>query len=115
MHKSPDRYPYTSGYAEPQDGGSRTPFDSRAGSPVAAGPMGYDSTLPSAGLEALSAVAAQGRRGKEPEQTLDLAVRMDSLAPRKAGMGGSLSSLMNAYDQGVGATRERKNPQTESE
>ncbi|KAI5451120.1 hypothetical protein NCC49_001996 [Naganishia albida] len=114
MHKSPDRYPYTSGYAEPQDAGSRTPFDSRAGSPVAGGPMGYDSTLPSAGLVALSAVAAQGRRGKEPEQTLDLAVRMDSLAGRKAGVGGSLSSLMNAYDQGVGATRERKNPQTEN-
>jgi hypothetical protein len=110
MRKSPDRYPFTSGYAD-REGESRTPYDSRGGSPTAAGPM-YDSTLPSAGLEALSAVADGSR--KEPEQ-VDLAVRMESLAPRKPAVGASLSSLMNAYDQGVG-TRERKtNAQTESE
>lgn len=119
--KSPDRYPYASGYGEPQAEGSRTPYDSRGGSPVDTGEArpvaAYDSTLPSAGLEALSAVGgATGRQrrrsGPAQEQGLDLAVRMESLAPRKgAGVGGSLGSLINAYDQVVGGPSrgERKN------
>lgn len=117
MGKSPDRYPFSSGY-DRQEGESRTPFDSRGGSPVA--PMGYDSTLPSAGLEALSAVGettGRQRTHSKAEQGLDLAVRMESLAPRKGpGVGGSLGSLMNAHDQVVPGRGERRgNAQSESE
>ncbi|KAJ9094721.1 hypothetical protein QFC21_005879 [Naganishia friedmannii] len=126
-------------------GTSRTPYDSRETSPVHATATagagsgrkgnastttlvgGYDSTLPSAGLEALSAadiragLAETGRNrrrrgdddddgggGDEPDVdesgglgSLNLAARMGSLAPRRhAGMG-SLGSLINAYDTTV--------------
>lgn len=123
-------------------GTSRTPYDSRETSPVHAATAGagkrgdasttlvggYDSTLPSAGLEALSAADIRAgltetgrnrrRRGEDdgdlgldekgsgrglgPQgNTSDLAARMGNLAPRRhAGMG-SLGSLINAYDTTV--------------
>ncbi|KAJ9108549.1 hypothetical protein QFC19_002265 [Naganishia cerealis] len=132
--------------AKEEAGTSRTPYDSREPSPVAAvhaaaGPdprplegnvntslTGYDSTLPSAGLEALSAADIQGVRtetgrnrtrqangdlqddgnggniGAGPSNELDLAARMGSLAPRRHMGVGSLGNLINAYDTVVGAS-----------
>lgn len=142
-HRDPGfAYPgYDSGHTITADAGagtSRTPYDSRETSPVhpatrGAGGEGnalttmvgaYDSTLPSAGLEALSAadiragLAETGRdrrrRGDDgdpevdgsagvgaPSDALDLAERMGSLAPRRHPGMGSLGSLINAYDTTV--------------